>query len=152
MSSQKSGLPDLLAEHEPATDSLIPILQDIQDAFGYISEGALSGVSAYLNLSESEIYGVATFYTQFRFERQGDHIVHACCGTACHVKRAPQVIQEVSRRLGLQPGETSADCKYSMATVACIGSCALAPVVVIDGNVHGRVEMKKLKRLLDKIQ
>ncbi len=142
----------VLKDHEQHRDSLIPILQGIQKKLGYISEEAVEVISSHLNISENDIYGVATFYAQFRFTRPGDHIVKVCQGTACHVRGCKRIMDEATRYLGIRPGETAPDYKFSLESVACFGSCALSPVVVINGTVHGRMTAQKIKRLLKAIE
>jgi len=137
---------------EQNRDSLIPILQAVQAATGYISPEAVLGIADYLDISQSAIYGVTTFYTQFRFARPGDHMVKVCLGTACHVRGGSQIMDEVSRHLGVRAGETTPDYKFSLERVACFGSCALSPVVVVDDKVYGRMTPKKVKKLLKEFE
>ena len=127
----------LMQKHSRSRDSLIPVLQEVQEQDGYISPESVKEISGYLKISESDIYGVATFYTQFRFTRPGDHMVRACQGTACHVRGGKRI-----------PGETTEDYKFSLDSVACFGSCALSPVVVVDDTVYGRVTPQKVRQLL----
>lgn len=141
-----------MKEHEQHRDSLIPILQGIQKKLGYISEEAVEVISSHLNISENDIYGVVTFYTQFRFTCPGDHILKVCQGTACHVRGCKRIMNEATKYLGISPGETTSDYKFSLDSVACFGSCALSPVVVIDNTVHGRMSAQKIKRLLKAIE
>jgi NADH-quinone oxidoreductase subunit E len=138
----------LIQEHSRSRDSLIPVLQKVQKQDGYISPESVKDISGYLKISESDIYGVATFYTQFRFTRPGDHRVRACQGTACHVRGGKRIMGEVVKYLGIQPGETTEDYKFSLDSVACFGSCALSPVVVVDDAVYGRVTPQRVKQLL----
>ena len=126
--------------------SLIPILQKVQETLGYLPEEAISEIAHFLGLSESEIYGVASFYAQFRFERQGEHVVKVCQGTACHVRGGRRILQAVEHKLGIQPGGTTEDYKFSLERVACFGSCALAPVMVVDKTVYGRMTPEKAKK------
>ncbi len=142
----------VLKEHEQHRDSLIPILQGIQKKLGYISEEAVEVISSHLNISENDIYGVATFYAQFRFTRPGDHIVKVCQGTACHVRGCKRIMNEAIKYLGISAGETTPDYKFSLESVACFGSCALSPVVVVDDTVHGRMTAQNMKRLLKAIE
>jgi len=145
-------LQEVLEGYEQNRDNLIPVLQGIQWNFGYISEESVEGVEEYLNISQAEIYGVATFYTQFRFSRPGDHMVRVCQGTACHVRGGQRIMNEVSKYIGIVPGETTSDYKFSLERVACFGSCALAPVAVIDDKVYGRMTPQKIKQLLKEIE
>lgn len=129
-------------------EELIPILQKVQEELGYLPEESLSEIAHFLGLSSSEIYGVASFYSQFRFERQGEHSIRVCQGTACHVRGGRRIMETVARELGIQPGGTTEDYKFSLERVACFGSCALAPVLVVDNTVHGRMNTVKARRVL----
>lgn len=131
---------------------LIPILQDVQEALGYLPREAMAAVAAFLNAAESAVYGVATFYAQFNFVPQGRHKVKVCQGTACHVRGSGAIVQAVSQALGIKPGETSKDFEFSVETVACFGSCALAPVMVVDGKVYGNVTPKKAKAMMEALK
>jgi NADH-quinone oxidoreductase subunit E len=128
---------------------LIPLLQDIQNELGYISPESISAAAAHLNIPESSVYGVVTFYSQFYLTRQGKHTVKVCQGTACHVRGADEIIRAVSARLGIKPGETTDDFEFSVERVACFGACALAPVVVINDKVYGNVTPEMAVRILD---
>jgi len=143
-----SEVEKIVGRYGAERSSLIPILQDVQDRFGYLSEEAVDGLGRLIGVSPNEIYGVATFYAQFRFSPPGEHIVHVCLGTACHVRGGQQVLKEIERRLGIEPGETTADGKFDLERVACVGCCALAPVVVVDGKVHSKVAMNKIPSIL----
>ncbi|MBU0716721.1 MAG: NADH-quinone oxidoreductase subunit NuoE [Planctomycetes bacterium] len=132
---------------EPA--DLIPVLQKVQGVEGFLSPDAVGRVSRWLKVSEHEIYGVATFYAQFRFSPPGEHHVKVCLGTACHVQGGEQMLDVLERRLDVRPGETTADRKYDLERVACLGCCALAPVVTIDDKTFSQMSVLKLQRLLD---
>jgi len=142
----------IFAEHPGARGELIPILQDIQAEFGYIPPEAMSATARFLNIPETAVYGVATFYAQFHLSRQGEHRIKVCQGTACHVRGGKRVMDAVSRKLGIKPGETTDDYMFSLERVACFGSCALAPVMVVDGKVHGRMTPQKALKLLEKLE
>jgi len=120
----------------------------VQEAEGYLTPASLAQVAAHLGLSESDVRGVATFYTRFRFKPTGKHCLKVCCGTACHVKGSGEVLGELEKKLGIKAGETTPDGKYSLETEACFGSCALAPVVVVGGHVSGRVTPMRVDELL----
>jgi len=132
---------------EPA--DLIPVLQRAQEAEGYLSAGAIRRIARWLKISENEIYGVSTFYAQFRFSPPGRHHIKACLGTACHVQGGEQMLGVLERRLEIRPGETTADGEYDLERVACLGCCALAPVVTIDDKTYSQMSVLKLQRLLD---
>lgn len=142
---------EIFENYERQRDNLIPVLQEVQGRLGYISEESVESIAEYLNISQSSIYGVASFYTQFRFTRPGDHIIRVCQGTACHVRGSQRIMNEVIKCLGIEPGETTADYKFSLDRVACFGSCALSPVVVADEKVYGRMTRQRIKKLLEEI-
>ena len=124
-------LAEILAQYSFERGNLVPILQNVQEVFGYISRDTVGEIANHVNVSCSDIYGVATFYTMFRFKPVGRKHINVCRGTACHVKDADQILDQVQRVLGINEGETSADGEYSLETVACIGCCALAPCMTI---------------------
>ena len=130
-------------------DSLISILQDIQSEYHYLPEDALREVSRALDIPLIQVYGVATFFKAFSLEPRGKHIVSVCMGTACHVRGAPAVLDELKRRLDIEAGETTQDGEYTMETVNCLGACALGPVVVIDGKYSGQMTPGKVKKVLN---
>ena len=140
-----------LARHDRSRDSLIPLLQAVQNSMGYLSEDAIGRIAAHLSVSEAEVYGVATFYAQFSFRPPGRHMIRVCRGTACHVKGSMGILESIERRLGIRPGETTADRKFSLVSVACFGSCALSPAVMIDDRVHGRMTSEKVEALLKEL-
>jgi NADH-quinone oxidoreductase subunit E len=145
---KQEELGTILAAHKPSSASLIPLLQDLQAHLGYLPESAIQAAADHLDMSPSEVYGVATFYTQFRFVRPGKHTIRVCEGTACHVKGGHRLLDELVRLLGIQPGETTEDGRFTLETVACFGSCALSPVIVIDETVYGRVTADQVRKLV----
>lgn len=132
-----------------APDSLIPILQDIQDNEGFLSEVSVVEVSKYLDIPISKIFGVATFYNQFRFTPLGKFHIQVCRGTACHVLGSATVLDEIEKNVGVKAGQTSRDGIFSIEVVACIGACGLAPVIAINGNFHAKVTSASIKEILD---
>ena len=150
--TMSGDLERLLGGYDRARQNLIPILQDVQHELGYLSEEAVNQVADHLGLSENDVFGVATFYTQFRFTPPGEHCIKVCQGTACHVRGSGLIVEEVSRKLDVAPGETTDDLKFSLERVACYGSCALAPVVVIDDKVHARMTPKKTIEAIDEYE
>ncbi|UCG50468.1 MAG: NADH-quinone oxidoreductase subunit NuoE [Candidatus Latescibacterota bacterium] len=128
---------------------LIPILQRIQETDGYISEEAIKNISRFLRISENEIYGVASFYSQFRFNEPGRHSVKVCLGTACHVAGGNILSDAVQRELGIDHGETTKDKRFDYERVACLGCCALAPVVKVGDDIHSRVNVHRLNEILE---
>ena len=139
----------ILDHYGAQRQNLIPILQDVQDEMGYVPEEAIRLVALRLSLSENDIFGVATFYSQFRLTPPGRHCLKLCEGTACHVRGAGQMMDTVSRKLNIAPGETTPDREFSLERVMCLGSCALAPAVVVDDTVYGRMTQKRLEKLLE---
>jgi len=134
--------------HGDASD-LIPALQRVQATEGYLSRESVGRIARWLRTSENEIYGVATFFAQFRFTRPGDHVVKVCLGTACHVKGGVQILDVLKRRLNVEPGEATADGRYQLERVACLGCCALAPVVTIDDKIYGETSVLKIHQMFE---
>ncbi len=140
----------IVGKHASAEDGLISILEDIQARYGYLPAGALRIVAEQTGRSLVDIYGVATFYRSFSLNPRGRHLCSVCVGTACHVRGAPRVAEEVGRRLGLRSGETTPDNEFSVETVNCLGACALGPIVVIDGHYFSNVNAGKVDQILEK--
>ncbi|HNR98318.1 MAG TPA: NADH-quinone oxidoreductase subunit NuoE [Planctomycetota bacterium] len=139
----------ILTQHQGASrDALIPILQEVQEAEGYLSREAVIQISKHLKLPASKIYGVATFYNQFRFQPKGKYHFMVCRGTACHVKGSDKVLQTVMKQLKLSPGQTSRDRMFSLEVVACMGACGLAPVVNVNGEFYAKVSPRKLAQII----
>lgn len=132
---------DSVLAHWPLAqrDALIPILQEVQESCGFLSNEAMLRISRHLDLPASKIFGVATFYNQFRFQAPGRHSIQVCRGTACHVKGSALVLEALCRHLKIQPGQTTKDGMFSLEVVACIGACGLAPVIAVDGQFHAGV-------------
>ncbi len=142
-------LAEIVEPYEGSPRELIPILQAVQGEYGYLPEQEMMEVARFAGVSESKLYGVASFYAQFRFTPVGDTQITVCRGTACHVRGSQQILDEISRKLGIQEGETTPDRKYSLETVACIGCCALAPCITINERVEARLTSKKVKDVLE---
>ena len=145
----KEKLSEILSHHSGKEEELIPILQEVQEQLGYLPLEAMLQVARFLQVPESTVFGVGTFYAQFKFFPTGKKKVRLCRGTACHVRGAPRILEEVEKYLGIRQGETTDDLEYSLETIACFGSCALAPVMVVDDNVYGRMTPKKASQILD---
>ncbi len=139
----------LIKYPEGKTENLIPILQDIQDDVGFLSESSVVEVGKYLKMSTGKIFGVATFYNQFRFKPLGKYHIQVCRGTACHVLGSLSVLEEIEKNLGIKAGNTSKDGMFSIEVVACIGACGLAPVVAINGNFHAKLTPEKINEIID---
>lgn len=146
----EASLTEVFSRFKGGREELIPVLQATQDAFGYLPVEAMQKIAEFISVPESQIYGVATFYAQFYFTRRGKHQIKVCYGTACHVRGATRVLETFERELGINCGTTTPDYAYTLERVACVGSCALAPVVVFDEDVHGQMESSKVKRILNK--
>ncbi len=146
-SNIKEQLDGILSHYDGVSGDLIPILQEAQERFGYLPEGVMAGIAKFLRLPESNVFGVATFYAQFKLTPVGKRIVKVCRGTACHVRGGARILNEVERQLGIKQGETTDDLEYSLETVACIGACALAPTMVIDDEVQRKMTPKKVAGL-----
>lgn len=130
-------------------DKLIPILQEVQEEDGFLRREAVVMIGRHLGVPTSQIFGVATFYNQFRFEPVGRFHVQICRGTACHVKGSAKLLETLKREVGVEPGKTTRDGLFSIEVVACIGACGLAPVISINGEFHARVTPEEIPVLLD---
>jgi NADH:ubiquinone oxidoreductase subunit E len=137
----------LVSEYSQKKWTLIPLLQKIQDEFGYIPPQSIPLIARSLGLFPSQVQGVITFYTQLYTQPRGRKVVRVCRGTACHVRGGKTILKLVKQRLGLEEGETSPDLEYTLETVACIGVCALAPNIVVSDHVHGHMNPKKVEQL-----
>lgn len=135
---------------EGKPEELIPLLQHVQRDKGYLSDESMQSIAGFTGLPLSKVYGVATFYAQFRFEPRGKNHIMMCRGTACHVKGAPRIQEEIEKLLNIKEGETSHDMKYSLENVACIGACSLAPVVMVNEDVEAKLTAEKIKKLFGK--
>jgi NADH-quinone oxidoreductase subunit E len=146
----KKSLNEILSHYTGDRSDLIPILQDIQSNLGYLPEDLILNVSKFTGVPESEIYGVATFYTQFRFKPIGKKHIMVCKGTACHVKGAPNILEGIERYLGIKEGEVTFDMEYSLESVGCLGCCALAPCAMVNDEVESKLTLKDVKKLFSK--
>lgn len=141
-------LTDILARYPQEEPSLIQVLQDVQRQYRYLPRTALEEVSKRMRIPLARVCSVATFYKAFSLIPQGKQIVHVCTGTACHIRGAPHVLDEMGRRLHLDENGNSADLRFTVKTVNCVGACALAPVVIVDGRYHGGVQPTKVAKIL----
>ena len=137
-----------LWRYDGAPGELIPLLQSAQEHFGYVPRRAISYISSVTGIPESDVYGVITFYSQFRLQPMGKYVVRACAGTACHVSGAKAIIEIIEDELGIEVGDTTEDGLFTLNTVACIGCCSLAPVIMINDDTHGRLTPASLRKLL----
>jgi NADH-quinone oxidoreductase subunit E len=127
---------EVLESHPGDPSSLVPVLEDLNEDFNYLPEMVLRYVSQSLEVPLSQVYNVATFFTAFTLKPRGKHTIKVCLGTACHVRGAPRVLDEIKMELGIEPGETTGDGLFTLETVNCLGTCALGPVVVLDDEYH----------------
>jgi NADH-quinone oxidoreductase subunit E len=143
---------ELFSSYSGTEGDLIPILQTVQQVFGYISKESTNEISRFLKISENQIYGVASFYSQFKFQKPGRNSVRICMGTACHVRGGQVLCDTVEREIGIKAGETSQDGRFDFLRVACLGCCALAPVVQINDDIYSQVTVIKLREILNKYE
>jgi len=138
-------LREILSFYKGQRSELLSLLLEVQANFGYLSKEAILLIASFLNIAEGQVYSVATFYAQFRLTPLGRQRVTICRGTACHIRGAPRILEEVEKAVGIKEGETTPDLEYTLETVACIGCCALAPCLKMDSNVHGEMTPEKAR-------
>ncbi len=145
-------LDTILDRYDGRSNYLVEALQDVQEAEGYISEPAMNAVAEQLSVPIMEVYRVASFYSAFSLTPRGRHVITVCAGTACHVRGAPTLLDELTGQLGVQARQTTDDGLFTLECVNCLGACALGPVVVIDGVYHDHVTPAKLRKLIDDLR
>ena len=144
---------DVLDRHQRDPESLIAVLQEIQDAYSYLPEDIMTYVATALGISPGTVYGVATFYAHFTLEPKGKYVIRVCDGTACHVKKASEIVKTLESELGLNESKkTSDDLMFTLEIVACVGACGIAPVIMINEHVYGAMNAEKTKDLIDTIR
>ena len=143
---------EALEDYKTQKGAVIPALQKAQEIYGWLPPEVLRLVANQMSVSLSQIYGVATFYSQFYLQRRGRHIIRQCDGTACHVRGAARIIEGVEKHLGIQAGDTTPDYKYTYEVVYCLGSCGLSPVAMIDDRVVGHLVPEKMIELIDELE
>lgn len=141
-------LEKVLAHYQGMKGALIPVLQGAQEVYGYLPGEVLKQISQSLKLPFSQIYGVVTFYAQFHLKPRGRNIIRVCLGTACHVRGGAKIFETVQKELKINDGETTEDLKYTLESVACIGACGLAPVIMVNDDTHGRLTPDKVSGIL----
>jgi NADH-quinone oxidoreductase subunit E len=144
----EARLNKILSVFEGKKGALISILQRVQEEFGYLPEEALKEIGTFLKVPRSHVFSVATFYSHFYLTRRGDHLVRVCQGTACHVRGASDILETAQHCLGIKTGQTTADYNYSLERVACLGSCALAPLMVVDDTLYPQITTTKVVEIL----
>ena len=143
-------LMEILSEYKDnPKGALIPVLQKAQGVYGYLPKPVLETIAKELRLTTAEVFGVVTFYAQFHLNPRGKHIIRVCQGTACHVRGGAKILEAVSEDLKVKPGETTRDLEFTLETVACLGACGLAPVMMVDDNTHGRLTPLDIPGILD---
>jgi NADH-quinone oxidoreductase subunit E len=142
----------MIEKHGTHPDAAIPILLGLQDAFGYLPIEALQQVTEKTDITPAQIYGVATFYAQFRLEPLGEHLIRVCHGTSCHVRGIVGITETICDLLGLEGEGTTEDRKYTVEKVACLGCCSLSPVIMVDDKVYGGLTRKKAKRIFKRLE
>lgn len=147
-----NNVEDVIREHPPAREHLISILQDVQEVEGYVSKESIRRIGEYLDLPPSKIFGVATFYNQFKLNKPGKIQIQVCRGTACHVKGSLNLLDSLKLLLGIEVGQTTRDGMFTLETVACLGGCSIAPVITANGRFFGRLDKKKLEELVAKFR
>ena len=140
---QQKALDEAITKYKGTKGALIPMLQEAQEIYGYLPKEAMQRLAKGLGVPFSKVYGVVTFYSQFHLKPRGKYIVRLCQGTACHVRGASNVFDAISKNLGVDKNETTADLQYTLETVACLGACGLAPVMMVNDNTHGRLSPDK---------
>ncbi len=141
-------LKEVFSKYKGNNTELIPILQEVQEVYTYLPEDAMRGVAKFVHLPESRVYAVASFFAQFRFTPMGRNKVTVCRGTACHVRGAKRILEEIERGLGIKDEETTEDLEYTLETAACIGCCALAPTIVINDETYGKLTPAEMQKIL----
>lgn len=148
LSGDEAQVQAVLGRYPCDREYLIPVLQDVQDVLGYLPTPAMLQIGRYLDLRPTTVYGVATFFNQFRLEPVGRHVIHLCRGTACHVRGSAKLLQALEVELGISAGRTTRDGVFTLQTVACLGCCGLAPVLMIDEQAYGRLVQKQIPSIL----
>jgi NADH:ubiquinone oxidoreductase subunit E len=146
-----SRMDEIFSSHKEDEGALIPVLQEAQNVYRYLPEEVLRCISRRLNVPMSKIYGIVTFYAQFYLNPRGRHVIKSCQGTACHVRGAKGVLESLTRELKVEPGQTTSDLKFSLETVACVGTCFLGPVIMIDQDYYGKLTPKRAVDAVKKV-
>ncbi|KXS44571.1 MULTISPECIES: NADH-quinone oxidoreductase subunit NuoE [unclassified Candidatus Frackibacter] len=142
-------LKEILENYDQKEEDLIPVLQDAQEEYGYLPKVVLREIADSLDIFFSDVYGVTTFYSQFHLEPRGENVIKVCLGTACHVRGGARILERLQDELGIADGETTEDLKFTLESVACIGACGLAPVMMINDDTHGLLTPGEVPKILD---
>lgn len=141
-------LDQILAKYKDINGALIPVLQEAQSVYGYLSRDVIEHIAANMKIPVSQIYGVVTFYSQFHLNPRGKNIIRVCQGTACHVRGAKNILKAIEDNLKISAGETTPDLNFTLETVACLGACGLAPVMMVNDDTHGRLTPEAVSEIL----
>ena len=141
----------IIDHYQEKRTAIISILHDIQDRYSHLPQEALKQVASRLRMNLNDIYGVATFYKSFSLTPKGKHSITLCLGTACHIRGGPKILKEMIKQLNIEPGQTTADKKFSLQAVNCLGVCAIGPVMFVDGKFYGEMNSVKAKRIIEKL-
>lgn len=147
----KEEVQEIMKPYKVEKDNLIPILNEVQEKYGYIPKVAQLEISEFLHIPMAEIYGVVTFYSRFTLEPKGEYNISVCLGTACFVKGSQKILDRLKDRLKIEEGQTTKDGKFSIDTTRCVGACGIAPVFTVNNEVYGRATVKKLDEVLDEL-
>lgn len=150
--SKQVRLNELISQYVYQKGALIPVLQQAQEIYGYLPQDVLKQIGRGLKIPLSRVYGVVTFYAQFRLAPLGRNVVRVCMGTACHVRGGAKVLEQIEKELKIKDGQTTEDERYTLEIVACIGACGLAPVMQVNDNVHGRLTTESVGAILTKYE
>ncbi len=143
-------LNDIVKRHKKGKWELIPLLQDVQETYGYVPPETIDPIAEALNLFSSQVQGVITFYSGFSLKPKGKYVCKVCRGTACHVRGGPDIIKAIEQVLGIEQNQTTEDMRYTFETVACLGTCFLAPVIMVNNDYYGHLSSGKIKNILEK--
>lgn len=147
-----SRVDEIISQTTNKKGALIPVLQKVQKVYGYVPEESIEQIADGLHVYPADVYGVLTFYSQFKLKPRGEYIVRVCCGTACHVKGSDKIAEDLVTRLKVAVGETTEDRRFTLEKVACVGACALAPVIIVNEDVHAKMSTDEARKVIDGIQ
>lgn len=147
-----SKVDEIIAQTTNRKGALIPVLQKVQKAYGYVPEESIERIAEGLHVYAADVYGVLTFYSQFKLKPRGEYIVKVCAGTACHVKGSARIAEDLETKLNVAVGDTTEDKRFTLETVACVGACALAPVIIVNDGVHAKMTTDDTRKMIDSLQ
>lgn len=147
-----SKIDEIISQTVNKKGALIPVLQKIQKVYGYVPEETIEQIASGLNVYPADVYGVLTFYSQFKLKPRGEYIVKVCCGTACHVKGSDRIAEDLITKLKVEVGETTEDRRFTLEKVACVGACALAPVILVNDDVHAKMTTDDARKMMTSLE